>query len=85
MLRNANLKAAKTGRDVQLGLASDDAELQNRNLKLKPQKRSPKKLGVSARTLERGKKIIEEASEDEKQKLREGKTSISTGLSGDYG
>jgi hypothetical protein len=36
-----------------------------------------KKAGVSARTLERGKKIIEKASEDDKQKLREGKTSIS--------
>jgi ParB-like chromosome segregation protein Spo0J/DNA-directed RNA polymerase subunit RPC12/RpoP len=36
-----------------------------------------KKAGVSTRTLERGKKIIEKASEDDKQKLREGKTSIS--------
>lgn len=36
-----------------------------------------KKAGVSTRTLERGKKIIETASEDDKQKLREGKTSIS--------
>jgi len=36
-----------------------------------------KKVGVSTRTLERGKKIIEKASEDDKQKLREGKTSIS--------
>jgi ParB-like chromosome segregation protein Spo0J len=36
-----------------------------------------KKAGVSTRTLERGKKILEKASEDDKQKLREGKTSIS--------
>lgn len=36
-----------------------------------------KKAGVSTRTLEKGKKIIEKASEDDKQKLREGKTSIS--------
>ncbi|MCL2172414.1 MAG: ParB N-terminal domain-containing protein [Candidatus Bathyarchaeota archaeon] len=36
-----------------------------------------RKAGVSTRTLERGKKIIEKASEDDKQKLREGKTSIS--------
>ena len=36
-----------------------------------------KKVGVSSRTLERGKKILETASEDDKQKLREGKTSIS--------
>jgi hypothetical protein len=35
-----------------------------------------KKAGVSTRTLERGKKIIEKASEDDKQRLREGKTSI---------
>ena len=35
-----------------------------------------KKAGVSTRTLERGKKIIEKASEEDKQKLREGKTSI---------
>ncbi|MCL1971210.1 MAG: ParB N-terminal domain-containing protein [Candidatus Bathyarchaeota archaeon] len=36
-----------------------------------------KRAGVSTRTLEKGKKIIEKASEDDKQKLREGKTSIS--------
>ena len=35
-----------------------------------------KKAGVSTRTFERGKKILEKATEDEKQKLREGKTSI---------
>jgi len=35
-----------------------------------------KKAGVSTQTFERGKKIIEKASEDDKQKLREGKTSI---------
>jgi ParB-like chromosome segregation protein Spo0J/DNA-directed RNA polymerase subunit RPC12/RpoP len=35
-----------------------------------------KKVGVSTRTLDRGKKIIEKASEEDKQKLREGKTSI---------
>ena len=35
-----------------------------------------KKAGVSTRTLERGKKIIEKASEEDKQKLREGKISI---------
>ena len=39
--------------------------------------RVARKAGVSPRILERGKKIIEEASEDDKQKLREGKTSIS--------
>jgi ParB-like chromosome segregation protein Spo0J len=35
-----------------------------------------KRAGVSTRTFEKGKKILESASEDEKQKLREGKTSI---------
>lgn len=35
-----------------------------------------KKVGVSTRTFERGRKILEKASEEEKQKLREGKASI---------
>lgn len=35
-----------------------------------------KKVGVSPRTFEKGRKILEKASEDAKQKLREGKTSI---------
>ena len=46
-------------------------------LKIKPAESVAKKAGVSTRTLERGKKILEKASEDDKQKLREGKTSIS--------
>ena len=45
--------------------------------KTKPAESVAKKAGVSTRTLERGKKILEKASEDDKQKLREGKTSIS--------
>jgi len=36
-----------------------------------------KKAGVSTRTLEKGKKILEKADEEDLQKLREGKTSIS--------
>lgn len=35
-----------------------------------------KKVGVSTRTFERGRKILEKASEEEKQRLREGKASI---------
>ncbi|MEM2081602.1 MAG: ParB N-terminal domain-containing protein [Candidatus Bathyarchaeia archaeon] len=35
-----------------------------------------KKVGVSTRTFEKGRKILEKASEEDKQKLREGKTSI---------
>jgi ParB-like chromosome segregation protein Spo0J len=64
----------KNGRDMQLGLASDDAEIEP---KAKATEAVAKKVGVSTRTFERGKKIIEKASEDEKQKLRDGKTSIS--------
>ena len=74
-------KGGKNGRDFQLGLTAEG---------LAPEDAEPipeatgkatevvaKKAGVSTRTFERGKKILEEASEDEKQKLREGKTSIS--------
>jgi ParB-like chromosome segregation protein Spo0J len=67
-------KGGKNGRDMQLGLASDDAEIEP---KAKATEVVAKKVGVSTRTFERGKKIIEKASEDEKQKLRNGKTSIS--------
>jgi ParB-like chromosome segregation protein Spo0J len=67
-------KGGKNGRDMQLGLASDDAEPVP---KAKATEEVAKKAGVSTRTLERGKKIIEKASEDDKQKLRDGKTSIS--------
>jgi ParB-like chromosome segregation protein Spo0J len=68
-------KGGKDGRDLQLGLASDGAELEP-EVKAKAAEVVAKKAGLSTRTFERGKKIVEEASEDEKQKLREGKTSI---------
>jgi ParB-like chromosome segregation protein Spo0J len=64
----------KNGRDMQLGIASDEAAPE---IKAKATDVVAKKAGVSTRTLERGKKIMEKASEDDKQKLREGKTSIS--------
>ena len=67
-------KGGKNGRDMQLGLASDDVEPES---KAKATDAVAKKAGVSTRTFERGKKIMEKASEDDKQKLREGKTSIS--------
>ncbi len=67
-------QGGKNGRDMQLGLASDDAVPEP---KVKATEAVAKKVGVSARTLERGKKIIEKATEDDKQKLRDGKTSIS--------
>ena len=63
----------KTGRNIQLGLASDDAKPP---IKSKATAAVAKKVGVSTRTFERGKKILERASEEDKQRLREGKASI---------
>ena len=59
--------------ETELGLAPEDAEPE---FKAKATEVVAKKAGVSTRTFERGKKILEEASEDDKQKLREGKASI---------
>jgi ParB-like chromosome segregation protein Spo0J len=64
----------KNGRNIQLGIAPDDTE--PTLPKAKASEIVAKKVGVSPRTFERGKKILEEAPEEEKQKLREGKTSI---------
>jgi ParB-like chromosome segregation protein Spo0J len=64
----------KLGRDIQLGLAPDDAKPVFTS---KATAAVAKKVGISTRTFERGKKILEKASEEDKQKLREGKTSIS--------
>jgi ParB-like chromosome segregation protein Spo0J len=64
----------KIGRNIQLGLAPNDAKPKFK--KSKATAEVAKKVGVSTRTLERGKKILEKASEEEKQKLREGKASI---------
>jgi len=62
--------------DQQLELTSDDSFSEFKPLE-KTVAAVAKKAGVSTRILEQGKKIIEKASEDDKQKLREGKTSIS--------
>lgn len=67
-------KGGKNGRDMQLGLAPDDAEPE---VKAKAAEIIAKKAGVSTRTFERGKKIIETASEGDKQRLRDGTASIS--------
>lgn len=67
-------QGGKDGRDFQLGFAPDDAEPKS---KAKATEAVAKKVGVSTRTFERGKMILEKASEDDKQKLREGKASIS--------
>jgi len=66
-------KGGKNGRNLELGIAPEDAEPE---FKAKATEMVAKKAGVSTRTFERGKKILEEASEDDKQKLREGKASI---------
>ncbi len=68
-------EGGKTGRDLQLGLAPGDAKPAP-ELKAKATEVVARKAGVSTRTFERGKKIIEEASEDDKQRLRDGKVSI---------
>ncbi len=71
-------KGSKNGleKQIEAELASDDAETEFEPFKGKAAEVVAKKAGVSTRTLERGKKIIEKASEDDKQKLRDGKTSI---------
>ncbi len=68
-------RGGKNGRNLQLGLASDDAE-PTPELKAKATEVVAKKAGVSTRTFERGKKIIEKATEDDKEKLRAGEVSI---------
>ena len=73
LAKKRQVKGGKDGRDMQLGLASDDAEPA---FGAKATEVVAKKAGVSTRTFERGRKIIEKGSEDEKQRLREGKASI---------
>ena len=74
-------KGGKNGRDFQLGLTHRWVSARRRRAYSRSCGKATevvaKKAGVSTRTFERGKKILEEASEDDKQKLREGKTSIS--------
>jgi ParB-like chromosome segregation protein Spo0J len=66
----------KNGRDLHLGIATEEA-LPEPEIKAKATEIVAKKAGLSARTLERGKKVLEQADEADLQKLREGKTSIS--------
>ena len=73
LAKQRQIKGGKDGKNLQLGLASDDAEP---TMKAKATEVVAKRAGVSTRTFERGKKIMEAASEDDKQKLREGKASI---------
>jgi len=67
-------RGGKNGRNIQLGLAPEDAMPQTKG---KTVDVIAKKVGLSPRTLERGKRILDDASEEDKQKLREGKVSIS--------
>ncbi|MGA3060870.1 MAG: ParB N-terminal domain-containing protein [Candidatus Bathyarchaeia archaeon] len=73
LAKNRQAKGGRNGRDTQLGLAPDDAEPK---FNAKATELVAKKAGVSTRTFERGKRILENASEDDKQRLREGKASI---------
>src|SRR5208283_4708572 len=73
LAKKRQAKGGKNGRNQQLGLAPDNAEPK---FKGKAADLVAKKAGVSTRTFERGKKILEKASEDDKQRLREGKASI---------
>ena len=73
LAKKRQVKGGKNGRNMQLGLAPDDAKP---TINAKATEVVAKKAGVSTRTFERGKKILEKASEEDKQKLREGKTSI---------
>ncbi len=73
LAKRRQIRGGKNGREIQLGLAPDDAKPA---FKAKATEVVAKKVGLSPRTLERGKRIIEDASEEDKQRLREGKASI---------
>jgi len=73
LAKKRQVVGGKQGRNIQLGLAPDDAKPV---FKSKATAAVAKKVGVSTRTFERGKKILEKASEEDKKKLREGKASI---------
>lgn len=73
LAKKRQIDGGKIGRNLQLGLAPDDAKP---IFKAKATDVVAKKAGISTRTFERGKKILEKASEEDKQLLREGKASI---------
>jgi ParB-like chromosome segregation protein Spo0J len=74
LAKQRQAQGGKNGRNIQLGIAPEDTKP---TVKAKATEVIAKKAGVSTRTFERGKKILEEASEEDKEMLREGKTSIS--------
>jgi ParB-like chromosome segregation protein Spo0J len=71
--RTVKSQALSDEDEVQLGLTPDEFKLPTNG---EVTENVAKKVGVSTRTFEKGKKILQEASEEEKQKLRDGKTSI---------
>ncbi|MCL2642122.1 MAG: ParB N-terminal domain-containing protein [Candidatus Bathyarchaeota archaeon] len=77
LLKKKQVQSGQKESVPQVESAGDDSFSDEGGLRGKTAEIIAKKAGVSTRTLERGKKIIEKASEDDKQKLREGKTSIS--------
>jgi ParB-like chromosome segregation protein Spo0J len=70
-------QGSKDGRSPEVELAPNDAEPIEPKFNGKATEAVAKKAGLSPRTFERGKKIIEEASEEEKARLRSGEASIS--------
>jgi ParB-like chromosome segregation protein Spo0J len=74
LAKKRQVEGGKIGRNMQLGLATDNDK--SVFTKSKATAVVAKKVGVSTRTFERGRKILERASEEKKKKLREGKTSI---------
>jgi hypothetical protein len=73
LAKKRQIKAQKNEDDIRLGLEPEDTLPV-----IKPKAEEvAKKAGVSTSMFEKGKRILETASEEEKQRLREGKTSIS--------
>jgi ParB-like chromosome segregation protein Spo0J len=77
LAKNRKAEGGKLGRDMQLGIAPNDAKPSPPVFVGKAAEVVAKKVGLSTRTFERGKKILEKASEEDKQQLRDGKVSIS--------
>lgn len=73
----AKKKQNKNGKNRETAILEETLDDISPEIKAKATESVTKKAGVSTRTFERGKKILEKASEDQKQSLREGKTSIS--------
>jgi ParB-like chromosome segregation protein Spo0J/predicted RNA-binding Zn-ribbon protein involved in translation (DUF1610 family) len=75
----AKKRRSESGNDdeeLRLGIKPEDAESEQPENKAKTTEAIAKRAGLSASTLERGKKVLEKADEEDLKKLREGKTSI---------